>query len=226
MRSCGPAASRSLVVHAVGEHQHQPVAAGDAAQHLLALERPLRIVQVELERALELLAHAGGKAPRREYSGPHGVHGLPVCSALAPDTINPILRSGPGSGPNGGPAMTAVGSDCTGTSAWPPAGTQTDRFRNGADGGCKGAGGCAEPVGGAVLRLWWRIQRHRELDLLRRIALFREDADRRRTARANPPVGVEPPAQPGCAPRPLELLQRHPDVGGDLASRRTRTASP
>ena len=60
-----------LVVDPVGEHQHQPVLAGDALQELLALERPHRVVQVDLERALELRPHAIGKAAGREDARHH-----------------------------------------------------------------------------------------------------------------------------------------------------------
>ncbi len=112
-----------LVVDAVGEHQHQPVAAGDAAQHLLALERPLGVVQVELERALELLAHPRREAARGE--DPHGVQSFSVGATWTPETMRPTVRFRPGSGPNGGPPILAARSDRTGMSACPPAGTQT-----------------------------------------------------------------------------------------------------
>jgi hypothetical protein len=58
-----PGGVEQLLVDAVGQHQHQAVAAGDAAHKLLALQRPLRVVQVELERPLELGAHTQREAP-------------------------------------------------------------------------------------------------------------------------------------------------------------------
>ena len=63
-----PGRVEQLVVDAVGEHQHQPVLAGHAPEELLALGGPLGVVQVELERALELLPHAIGEAPRGEHA--------------------------------------------------------------------------------------------------------------------------------------------------------------
>ena len=164
-----PRRVEQLVVDPVGEHQHQPVAAGRRAA---AAPRARAATPSRAGRA-----RTTARAPRAPRAG---IAATRILAASRRARLAGVLRArarhdqpdlalGPGLGPNGGPAIGAVDSDCTGTSAWPPRERRrivSARARRWA----RGSRWCADPVGDAALRLRWRVQRHRELDLLRWIA--------------------------------------------------------